>query len=282
MLEQADVIGHAVAALADGGQHIQNAAVQLPGIGLTAHAEAALKAEIPADEAIHFVNLAFVPIVQVHEAGFCTGGAPAAQELHAADDEVQLFQIAHQVLHPQGCPLADGHQLGGLIVGIAQGGGCLILVCKGRQVGNHLQQLCTQIAKTVPVNNHVCIVGDVAAGGTQVDDAGSLGGHQTIGIHMGHHIVAHFLLPGSRHGKVNIVQLGFQLVHLLLAHRQPQGMLCLGKGHPQLAPGPDSCLGRKEIQHIPGGVAGGQGGFITVSHMILLCSKRIPFGFSAG
>ena len=160
-------------------------------------------------------------------------------------------------------------------MGIAQGGGCLILVCKGCQVGNHLQQLCPQIAQAVPVDDHVCIVGDVAAGGTQVDDTGSLGGYQTIGIHMSHHIMAHFPLPGSRHFKINIIQLCFQLVHLLLGHRQPQGMLCLGKRHPQLAPGSDSRLGRKKVQHILGGVAGGQGGFITVSHMILLFYEKI-------
>ena len=138
MLQQADVVCHAVAALGDGTQAIQNAAVHLPGIGLAADGEALVEAELGADLAVHLVDLLAVALEQVHEAGLGAGGAPAAQELHVIQHEVQLLQVRQQVLHPQRGPLAHGHQLGGLIVGVAQSGHSLVGVREGGQVGNHL------------------------------------------------------------------------------------------------------------------------------------------------
>ena len=70
MLQEPEVIGHAVGALGDGGQYIQNPAVGFPGIGLAADGEAALKAEGGGDPAVHLVDfrpvalkLASVPVV---------------------------------------------------------------------------------------------------------------------------------------------------------------------------------------------------------------------------
>ena len=138
MLQETNIVCHAVAALADGGQYVKDPAVQLPGVGLAADGEALAKTEISADHPVHLVNFGGIPVIKVHEAGLGAGGAPAAQKLHAADNKVQLLQVAHQVLDPQGGPLAHGDQLGRLIVGVAQGGHGLVGIRELPQVLDHL------------------------------------------------------------------------------------------------------------------------------------------------
>ena len=134
MLQEPEVIGHAVSTLGNGGQHIQNAAVGLSGIGLAADGEAALKAEGGGDPAVHLVDFRPVALKEIHEAGLGAGGAPAAQEAQSGQHVIQLLQIGAEILHPQCGPLAHRHRLGGLIVGVAQSGRGSVLPGKGRQI----------------------------------------------------------------------------------------------------------------------------------------------------
>ena len=273
VLQQPDVVGHAIAALGDGGQHIEDAAVQLPGIGLAADGKALVKAEVGGDHPVHLVDFGGVAVKKLHKAGLGAGGTPAAQEAHIVDDKVQLFQVRHQVLHPQGGPLADGHQLGGLIVGIAQGGHGLIGFGKLPEIGQNFQQFSPEIAQAVPVDHDVGVVGHIAGGGTQVDDTGGRGSRQAVGVDMGHHVMAHLLFPLGSGGIVNIRNVGFQLLHLLLGDVQAQGMLGLGKAHPELPPGLIAHVLREQVQHILRSVSGGQRGFVTVCHGGLLSGR---------
>ena len=164
MLQKPNVVCHAVAALGNGRKAIQDAAVQLPGIGLAADIEALTKAKVGADAAVHLVDFFRIPIKQLEEAGFGTGGSPAAQEFHGFHDKIQLYQIADEVLHPQRCPLAHRDQLGGLIMGVAQRGRGLVRFRKTGKIGDDLQQLSPEVLQAVPVENDVGVVGDIAAG----------------------------------------------------------------------------------------------------------------------
>ena len=138
MLQQADFVCHPVAALGNGRQAVKDPAVQLPGVGLAADGEALVKAKVPADHPVHLIDLGGVSVKKVQEAGLGAGGAPAAQELHIVNDKIQFLQVGKQILHPKGRPLAHGHQLRRLIVGIAQGGQGLVAVRKLRKVLHHL------------------------------------------------------------------------------------------------------------------------------------------------
>ena len=263
MLEKADVVGHAVAALGNGGEAVQDAAVRLSGIGLATDGITLLKAEFCGDLPVHLVNLGAVSIEQVHKAGLCAGGAPAAQELHVVQDEVQLLQVGEQVLHPEGGPLAHRHQLGGLIVGIAQGGGGLVLLCKFTEVRHHSQQLSPEIPQALPVDDEIRVVGDIAAGGPQVDDPRGGGGRLAVGVDVGHHVVADLLLPRRSRLIVDVGDVGLQLRHLLRGDGQAQIVLCPGQGHPQPPPGLKAHVGGEQVQHERRGVPGRQGGFVT-------------------
>ena len=97
-----------------------------------------------------------------------------------------------------------------------------------------------------------------------MDDAGGGGGRLAVGVHMGHDIVADFLLPRGGAVVVNVGDVGFQLRHLLGGDGEAQIVLRPGQSHPQAAPGLDAHIGGEQVQHELGGVPGRQGGFITV------------------
>ena len=177
---------------------------------------------------------------------------------------VQLFQIGAEVLHPQCRPLAHRHRLGGLVVGVAQGRGGGIPPGKGRQIHQNRQDLPTQIPQTVPVEDQVGVVRHIAAGGPQMDDPRRGGGRQTVGVDMGHHVMADFLFPLLCGSVVDVGDVGFQLRHLLCGDGQTQLVLRPGQLHPQPPPGLEPHIRREQVQHIGGGIAGGQGGFVNI------------------
>ena len=256
MLQQPNVVCHAVAALGDGRQAVQDAAVQLPGIGLAADVEALTKAKVRADAAVHLVDFCRIPVKQLQEAGFRASGSPAAQKFHGFHDKIQLYQIADEVLHPQRCPLAHRDQLGGLIMGVAQSGSRLERFRETGKVGDDLQQLSPEVFQAVPVENDVGVIGDVAAGRAQMDDTGGGGRGLAVGIHVRHHVVTDFLFPRRGTGEVDVRDVGFQLLDLLFGDRQSQRMLGLGKRNPELPPGLNPLLLGKQVQHIVGSIPG--------------------------
>ena len=149
-------------------------------------------------------------------------------------------------------------------MGVAQSGGSLVLGGKPGEVGHHGQQLAPQIPEALPVEDHVGIVGDIAAGGAQVNDARSGGSGLAVSIDVGHDVMADFLFPLGGGFVVNIGDVGLQFGHLLRRHRQTQVVFGPGQGDPQPPPGLDAGVLREEVQHEFGGVPGRQRGFVTV------------------
>ena len=97
-----------------------------------------------------------------------------------------------------------------------------------------------------------------------MDDPRRGGGRQTVGVDMGHHVMADFLFPLLRGSVVDVGDVGFQLRHLLCGDGQTQFVLRPGQLHPQPPPGLEPHIRREQVQHIGGGVAGGQGGFVNI------------------
>ena len=89
-----------------------------------------------------------------------------------------------------------------------------------------------------------------------MDDTGGGGRSLAVGVYMCHHVVTNFLFPGSGTGKVNVRDVGFQLLDLLFGDRQPQRMLGLGKRNPELPPDFNPLLLGKQVQHVVGGIPG--------------------------
>ena len=98
-----------------------------------------------------------------------------------------------------------------MVVGIAQRGRGGVFLRKGRQIPQHRQQLRPQIDKAVPVQDQIGVVGHIAAGGAQMDDARRRRRGLAVGVHMRHHIMAHLALPPGGLLVVDIGDVGFQL-----------------------------------------------------------------------
>ena len=100
MLQQADIVGHAVSALGDAAEAAEDAAVHLAGIGLSAHREAVGKSELRRDTAVHLVDLLRVAVEKLHKAGLGAGSAPTAQKVQRGQNVIQLLYIRQKILHP--------------------------------------------------------------------------------------------------------------------------------------------------------------------------------------
>ncbi len=264
MLEQADVVCHSVSALSHGAEAVQNPAVHLPGVGLAANREGLFKAELPGDPPVHLVDFGPVSLKEVQEAGLRAGGPSASQEFQVLQHKVQLLQVRQEILHPEGGPLAHRDQLGGLIVGVAQGRGVRVLPGELREVPQQGQKALPEIPQALTVEDEVGVVGDIAAGGPQVDDARGGGRGRAVGVDVGHHVMPDFLFPPGSQLEVDVGEMVLQLLHLFRRHGQAQLMLRPGQGHPQPPPGLDAGFGGEEVQHELRRIAGGEGGFVAV------------------
>ena len=65
-----------------------------------------------------------------------------------------------------------------------------------------------------------------------MDDPRRGGGRQTVGVDMGHHVMADFLFPLLRGSVVDVGDVGFQFRHLLCGDGQAQLVLRPGQLHP--------------------------------------------------
>ena len=91
VLQKANVVCHAAAALGDLAEGVQYPAVELAGVGLPADIEALFKAEALGQAAVHLVDLAAVIVEQLHEACLRAGSAPAAEEFYILNYKIELF-----------------------------------------------------------------------------------------------------------------------------------------------------------------------------------------------
>ena len=70
-----------------------------------------------------------------------------------------------------------------------------------------------------------------------MDDGLCLGTLHSVGVYMGHYVVAHQFFPLPGHLVINILLMGLHLVNLFLCDPQPQLFFCLCQGDPKPSPG---------------------------------------------
>jgi hypothetical protein len=105
-------------------------------------------------------------------------------ELEAVADSLESLEVHHEVLRPLGSTASHGDGLSALEVGVGQSGLRLPLVGKGSQVGDDLGELVPQDVKGITDEDELRVVGDVARGAAQVDDAGGGRGNEAKSVDM--------------------------------------------------------------------------------------------------
>jgi len=265
--QQAQVGGELHAALADAGQCVEDEGVHLAAVGLAGHRDdgLAVEAHLLGDGSIHGADLVGVALEQLHKGSLGAGGTLDATQLQGSQTVVDLAEVHHQLVGPQGSALAHGGGLGGLAVGVGHAGHILVLLGELCQLCQHADELLAHQLEALTHHDNVGIVADIAAGGTQMDDACRLGTLLAVSVDMAHDVVAHQLLPLDGDFIVDVVHMSFQLGHHLggdigqaLLHLGP------GQGHPQAAPGAELVVVREDVLHLIGGITGGKGADITV------------------
>ena len=223
---------------------------------MAAHGNNLVKAHLCAHIGLYSLDLGRVAVEQLHKAGLGAGGALYAAQSQIGDLVIDLAQIHIQFIHPQRSALANGGQLSGLQVGIGQSGHILVLLGKIGQQSQHANQLFAHQLQAFAHNDHIGIIAHIAAGGTQMNDAGCLGALQAIGVHMAHHIVANQFFTGNGILVVDVVLVGFQLGDLFIGDAKALLLLGLSQSDPQAAPCAELVVFAENILHFVRRIAG--------------------------
>ena len=72
-----------------------------------------------------------------------------------------------------------------------------------------------------------------------MDDSLCLRALHSIGIDMGHHVMADHFFPFLCHVIIDVIRVSLQLINLFLGNIESQLLLRLGKGNPQPPPCPE-------------------------------------------
>ena len=96
-------------------------------------AKVSLKPKRSATSLIELLAFRVIAVEEREERGLRAGGAFDAAEAQGGDAVLDLLQIEDEILRPEACPLADGGELGGLEVRVAEGGQVFPLDGEGGQ-----------------------------------------------------------------------------------------------------------------------------------------------------
>ena len=133
----------------------------LARVGLAGDGEGFGKAESLGDHAVELVAFAVIAVEEGEERGLGAGGALDAAELESGDAVLELVEVDGEVLGPERRPLADGGELGGLEVGVAEGGQVLPLQGEGAEGIDHIREPPAQQRHRVAHDDQVGVVDDV-------------------------------------------------------------------------------------------------------------------------
>ena len=144
--------------LGNAGQYGKHPEIHLSGIGLAGYVIAAVKAHFFRYQLLDLAALLMVAVEKLQEARLGSGGSLGAQEPEAAHDIFQIRKIHHQILDPEGSPLADGGRLGRLEMGKCQGRHILILQGEFGKLRDDVHQGAVQKLQALPHLDQVRIV----------------------------------------------------------------------------------------------------------------------------
>jgi hypothetical protein len=113
-------------------------------------------------------------------------------------------------LDPEGGTLSDGGELSRLEVSPSESRKVLVLVGKLGETLDHNGKLGKDDVAGVAEENEVGIVGDVAGGGSEVNDGGGGRGVETENVDVSHNVVATLLLLDSSLLHLSLVKVLFR------------------------------------------------------------------------
>jgi hypothetical protein len=171
-------------------------------------------------------------------------------------------QVQREIIGPQRGPLANRRRLSRLQVRVAQAGQVTMLLGEAAKLIDHRGQSAGQKLQPLAHQNQIGVVGDVTACGTEMNNRPSLGADIAIGVHVGHHVVPQLSLVSRRRLEIDVINVGLQLLKLLLADVQAHLLLGLGQYDPQPPPQAKFSLLAEQLGHLGRGVAADERVFV--------------------
>ena len=260
MLKKSDIVAHLVCGCSDAGKHICHSGVHLAGVSLSGYRVALGKAHLLRDHGIDLVDGLLISVEQLQEGSLGSRGSLGAEKLHGTENIVQILQIKIKLLQPQSRTLSHGSGLCRLEVCECKGRLCLIFFRKISQLGNDIDQLLLHKLQSLCHHDNIGIVSHITACRTEMNDACCLGALLSVGVHMAHDIVTHFLFSCPGHLIIDILGVCLQFFNLfirddgLTVSGKSQFLLRLCQRDPQLSPGAEFHIGGENILHLPAGV----------------------------
>ena len=198
--------------------------IDLSRIRLTGDDEGRAETSLLSNKLVQLFNLVVITVEDLEEGGLSTSGTLDTTEAQVITRPFQVAQIHQQVLDPQGCTLANRHELCGLPVGETQTRQVLVFIGKCGQLVNHNGELGDEDVETVTEEDKIGVVGAVARSSTPVDDTGRGGGDLTVGVDVSHDIVSPTLLLLSGTSKLVVLdgEVSLHLLNCLVGDRETE------------------------------------------------------------
>ena len=256
--QEAHVGGHLRSGLGDAGKDAQHEIVDLAGVGLARKEDHLVEAHGLGHAPFQLPAFGVVAVEEFEETRLC-----ARRPLDAAEGELfylalHPFEVEDEVLQIKGEALAHGSELGGLEVGEAQRGLSLPGVAEFGQLADEQKELAADDLQALTLLDELRVVGDVAAGGAQMDDGGGLGAELAQGPDVAHDVVPELLFDLGHPLEVDVFEVGPEFGDLGVGDGQSEGLLVLGQGQPQPPPGGVFVLRRPDAAHFLARIASGQ------------------------
>ena len=239
VLEHTDVVRKLMRGLGDAGEHAEHTEIDLTAVGLPGYRIAGREAHLLCDHLIELAALRMIAVEQLEEGRLGAGGTLGAEKLQGAEYILEILEVEHELVQPQGCTLTDRRRLCRLEVGVRKRRHILILHRELTELVDDIDELLMYELETLPHDDDIGVVADIAGGRTEVNDALRVRALYAVCVHMAHDIVTHFLLTCLRNLVVDLILMCLQLIDLLLRDVEAQLMLRLCQCDPELSPGPE-------------------------------------------
>ena len=196
-----------------------------------------------------------IAVEQLQEARLGSGRPLDAPELQRVQPVEHLLGVEHEILHPQGDPLADGRELRRLEMRVGEAGEGAVAPRHFAEGNQHRLKTPEQQLQALAHQQQIGVVGDVRAGGAEVQVAPRRRRLLAQVVDVGHDVVTQTLLVLGGAVEIGVVQMGAELLERGRRNVQPQLALRLHQGEPQPAPQPDAPALAPQRLHRGRGVA---------------------------
>lgn len=268
MGEEADISSHFVGGGGKRFEGVEDVEVEFSRIGLTCNGEDLCKAEVGGNEGFELFDFGGIVVEEGEEGGLGAGSAFGAEEGERCDVPFEFLGVEEEVLEPEAGAFADGGWLRGLEVRVGKAGGSCFRFCEAREEAQDVDEFVEEQLEGFSKLDKVGVIGDIGRGGAEVDDRLGFGALVAKCVDMGHYVMAKpfFVLGGG--GKVDFVDVIFELGDLLVGNREAEFLLRFCKRSPKAAERGNFILGGEEAGHLRTCIARreGRGVFFVARH----------------